>query len=558
MSQKKELNEAFNTVDVSLMLRERSYDFITVQDFGETGISVETDRKTLEKADSVFQKYNRKTLHVAAGSELIDDGEFSLSHANHTILIGEGKIRNAFRRAVHPEYLSGPEMFPSTVGPLHLRRFHEACRKGKATVVIVGDSIFAIASDMVASTENAAYAWVETLQQQNPGVRLRFVNAAVGARNWNDMASDTGNPPPWINPRKDASWKQAICDLEPDLVLINSTGNDVGNFQPKAVHDFISYLKNSPKEPSIILGISHLPSLASDINNYTTMAYLDGLDSVAKWLRSYAQYYGVGYLDFYRWQSIRRDGFDPCELVLTKMDIRGKEKPTKVILFKNGIIHSKFYFPVISLKNGLTTSKCTDFAVSFECKHKVPFIKINLSKEKNIMNCDNHLTIFLDNNNGKISYFLDDGSGIYVESVETDIDIPTFPAYFNILVKGSRIVCSVWQAFKESDWSPQDLVGMGAGYTDICDQTVIRFGGVYHPSIQTEGETEIILYNLCVANACMVEGGGRRNRPDRTDAELYEVSEESGGSGHYHMNAYGVRDILVPIIRNQVWYDEGK
>ncbi|WP_349934906.1 SGNH/GDSL hydrolase family protein [Acetobacter sp. A11-2] len=558
MFSKKESGEDITVKDNYSMLRERIYDFLTVQDFGFTGISVENDRQVLEKADSIFQKYNRKTLRVSAGSELIDDGEFALSRANHIILIGDGKIRNAFRRAVHPDHLSGPEMFPSTIKPFHLRCFHKACRKGEATVVVVGDSIFAVASDMVAPTENAAYAWIETLQQQNPGVKLRFVNAALGARNWNDMASNTTNPPPWINPKKGVSWKQAIRDLEPDLVLINSTGNDVGNFQPNAVYDFISYLKNSSKEPSIILGISHLPSLASDVNNYTTMSYLDGLDSVARWLRSYAQYYGLGYLDFYRWQSIRRDGFDPCEVVLTKMDIQGKEKLPKILLFKNNYIYSKFYFPIISLENGLSTNKCTDFSVSFECKNKVSFISIDLSKEQDRLDHVNRLAICLNNEDGKISYCWSDGSGVLLEPIKTNIDIPTFPARFNILLKGSRVVYSVWQAFKDTDWDPQDLSGMGVGYTDICDQTVIRFGGVFHPSIQTEGETEIILYNLCIANACIVEGGGRRNRPDRTDAELYEVSQAAGGSGHYHMNAYGVRDILVPVIRNQMWYDEGK
>ncbi|WP_003624526.1 SGNH/GDSL hydrolase family protein [Acetobacter pasteurianus] len=533
-------------------------ELISMRENQRQNFSPEMDQVFLERANQLLETLGQKTLYLPRGTVLKAATGFSFEKADSIHLLGEGKIFGAMRKAVHPEYLGGPVMFPPTVRTLHLQQFHAACRKGQATVVVMGDSIFATASDMVSHTENACFSWLETLQECNPGVRFKFVNAALGGRNWSDMNSNSHRPPEWIDARAGLNWKEAVADLKPDLLLLNSGGNDVGKFEPSAVKELIGFFLSLEKAPSIVIGISHLPSLSSEIHEYGTEKFIQGFDTLAKWLRTYALSKGLGYLDFYRWNTIRRDGFDPCELSLSRIDADPIEGFTGFGKPQGCADLGRWKFPAAQNENGLPANSITDFVVSFEIQERPLFLSINLSGtpvDGHKVHYANSIYIYFDNEEGTISWSWSDGiENDHAFRVKTDIPVPSFPAKFNVMVKGNRAVISVWVPFQNSNWQPgNDLVSLGTGYQYICDQTLVRFGGEFCPHIHWAGSGDIIVHNLCIGSAVRVNGGGRRNMPDCTNSELFMSTHYAGGSNHYHMNAYGVRDILTPVIRAQEW-----
>lgn len=542
---------------VKRSIEEHFGDFLSVQDFGQVGRDAKQDQDVLNSADAALHTLGRRTLRVAEGSNLVSPEPCGLEKADHTILRGDGRIFGSIRKAIHSESLGGPVMFPQTVKARHLRQFHNACRTGKATVVVMGDSIFATASDMISHTENATFAWIETLQQHNPGVEFHFVNAAVGGRNWHDMNDPACKPPPWIDPVPESSWKEAVAALKPDLLLLNSGGNDVGCFSVQAVHELIGFFQSQPHVPSIVLGISHPPSLSSDLNDYGTETYIQGMDGVTKWLRTYAIRHGIGYLDFYRWHLMRRDGFDPTELALTQVCLDDSSSIKKFGMSTGNPNLSRWVFPNVMNPEGVSASACTDYAVSFELTSRPLFLSIDLSGQPvdgHCTKCANRLYIWLDEEDGMLAYSWSDGAqDDNANKRKTSIPIPAFPAKFVAMVKGSRVVFGVWCPFRHSDWQPDGLVHLGTGYRYVCDDSLVRFGGEFTPSIQWAGSSDITVYNLCVGSSVVCEAGGARNSPDFTNYELYAASVHAGGSGHYHMNAYGVRDILVPVLRAQAW-----
>lgn len=515
----------------------------------------------LEK-NSQTSSQSKKTLQIPSESSILESTHGSgLGSVNRLILQGNAKVQNCRRKGIHPTHLAPPSMFPATVRPEHLTAFHKACREKQATVMVMGDSIFATASDMVCHTENATYAWLETLQQHLPHVRFTFINAAAGGRSWKDMNSQATPAPEWINPPPNMNWKEAVRYYQPDLLLLHSGGNDVGSFNPLDVKELIAFFLSAPKPPSIILGLTHHPSQASTINGYATQEYQEGLDGIIKWLRTYAQREGFGYLDFHRWHSMRRDGFDPCELTLTRVHPEEGSGLSSFGSYISETPHNNWDFPTCENENHIAANNCTDFALAFELEKKPAFFSLNLSSGYSSAfhpPYSNKLHVFFDDDSGCIAYSWSDGTHPDEDKKRiTNIPIPSFPALFNIMVKGSRLVFSIWVPLSHTNWQPEHLNILGTGYQYVCDETIIRFGSPFTPRLEWAGYNRLRIFNLCVANASVVSENAVRNMPDRTDNDLYEHTYAAGGSRHYHMNAYGVRDILTPVFRAQNWGENG-
>lgn len=513
-------------------------------------ILLEENHQTTPMSDKIFQ--------IASQSEIFENTNGNgLGAINRLILQGNSHIHNCRRKGVHPSHLAPPNMFPATVRAEHLITFHKACRQKQATVMVMGDSIFATASDMICHTENATYAWLETLQQQIPFVKFSFINAAVGGRSWKDMNSQTTPAPEWVDAPHNMSWKEAVQHYQPDLLLLHSGGNDVGTFNPLDVKELVEFFLKSPKPPSVILGLTHHPSQASSINGYGTREYQEGLDGIIKWLRTYAQREGLGYLDFHRWHTMRRDGFDPCELSLTRISPAEGSGLPSFGQYVSETSHNGWVFPSCENENHIAANNCTDFAISFELEKKPAFLSLNLSSENYKAfhpPYSNRLHVFFDNDDGYISYSWSDGTHSDEKKKEiTGVTIPSFPALFNVMLKGSRLVFSVWVPLTHTSWQPGHLNMLGTGYKYIFDESVVRFGGGFTPKIEWAGYNRLRIFNLCIANDSVVSENALRNMPDRTDNDLFEHTYAAGGSGHYHMNAYGVRDILTPIFRAQYW-----
>ncbi|WP_082789680.1 SGNH/GDSL hydrolase family protein [Acetobacter malorum] len=514
-------------------------------------------KELIEKNNQITSS-DDKIFQVEPHSHIFENTHGNgLGSINRLILQGSAHIQNCRRKGVHPVHLSPPSMFPPTVKAEHLTAFHNACRKKQATVMVMGDSIFATASDMICHTENATYAWLETLQQQIPGVRFSFINAAAGGRSWKDMNSQSTPAPEWIDPPQGMNWKQAVRHYQPDLLLLHSGGNDVGNFNPVDVKELVGFFLETDTPPSIILGLTHHPSQASTINGYGTQEYQEGLDGIVKWLRTYAQREGLGYLDFHRWHSMRRDGFDPCELVLTRVYPEEGSGLSSFGAYVSEEPHNGWVFPACENEQQIAANNCTDFALAFELEKKPAFVSFNLSSGSSnafYSPYSNKLHIFFDDDTGYISYSWSDGTHSDEGNKKiTNISVPSFPALFNIMLKGSRLVFSVWNPLSHTNWQPGHLNMLGTGYKYIFDETIVRFGGGFTPNIDWSGYNRIRIFNLCIANSSVINGNTLRNMPDCIDNDLYEQTYCAGGSGHYHMNAYGVRDILTPIFRFQNW-----
>lgn len=514
--------------------------------------------ESLLEANTLITPTSDKTILLNQNTHIVDEPhDNGLGAINHLILQGNVPVQNCRRKAIHPLHLPFPSMFPPTVSALHLSAFHKACSKGHATIVVMGDSIFATASDMIAHTENATFAWIETLQQQIPHVKFSFINAAAGGRSWQDMNKDTTPPPPWINPPPGMSWKEAVRHFQPDLLLLHSGGNDVGNFNPLSVRQLVSFFQNTPKPPSIILGLTHHPSQASTINNYGTQNYQNNLDGINKWLRTYAQHEGFGYLDFHRWHSMRRDGFDPCELALTCVTPEPDTALPAFGEYVSNTAHNSWDFPSCQNENNISADCCTDFAISFEMEHETAFLSLDLGPRNALgfhAPYSNRFHVFFNDESNCITYTWSDGTNAdEARKQVTDIPVPKGPFLFNIMLKGSRLVFSVWHPLSYTNWQPNELTALGTGYQYIYDGSIIRFGGPFTPRLEWAGYNRLRVFNLCVANACIVSNNAARNMPDLTDNDLYQHTYAAGGSGHYHMNAYGVRDILTPVFRAQNW-----
>lgn len=534
---------------------------VQLSDFGSLGVSPQNDAETLKKVETWMQENAAYVMETGAAKNIYVDASQEGQFGEHTMLVGDAQLHGAFRRAVHPKYLSGPALPPPTVYGPHLTQFHKACMNGKAVVVVMGDSIFAPASDMVAPTENPFYALAETLQQQNPHVQFEFINVACGGMRWWDMDSDTTPPPSWMNSQA-TSWKAAVAELKPDLLLLHSGGNDAGSFSPESVKGLIKFFLSCPKVPSIILGLPSLPSLVekySQNERYYSKDYYNSLDTVVKWLRTYALRNGLGILDFYRWHTMRRDGFDPCEIALTKVFPAENSSLPAYDTWLGDEHTGDWRAPAATNENAVPANAATDFFLSFTLQNRPELLSVDLTgltpDEKDVKFA-NQLYVFFNDPSGKIAYSWSDGT-FHADTVKilTNINTPQFPAHFCVAVKGTRVVFSVWSPLPEQTWQPDHvLVGMGVGYQTVCDEILVRFGGSFTPRIAWAGQGQIMIHNFCVANTICTSNNQVRNRPDRVDAQLYGHSWNAGGSNAYHMNAYGVRDILAPIIRSQQWF----
>lgn len=473
--------------------------------------------------------------------------------------------------ASHPKGLPFASIFPATVHSRHLIDFYKAIlkfRSGKINAVkigVMGDSIFAPASDMIAPTENATYSWMMCLREAYPDVIFIFKNCAIGGTTWEDMWSDNTPPPGWMNPTTNI-WKTSVAEESFHLLLLHSAGNDVNRFSPISVNNLIFYFKSLKNPPSIIVGLSYMPSKSSTISNayqqYWTQEYQSGLNHIIRWLRGFCLKNDLGFLDFYRWKSMIVEGFDPEDMALEQiipspcstLPAFGVPVPSATRLHE-----TSWSFPNVKNTREDFANECTDFFIAYSFDSNPETITINLSSQKKYLPhviSDNNFHLIFNDNSGKISYSWSDGiENKFHNKFITDILIPEEkPFFLNVMAKGNQVIVKIWIPLSNTEWYPGDLVAMGVGFTTIFAGIIPRFGSPYTPVLSwTNSEARCTIYNLCIGNQLSVRGGGRRYMPWMTDLTPMERSSTTGGSNAYHLNAYGTRDILSHVFRHQQW-----
>lgn len=463
-------------------------------------------------------------------------------------------------------FIARNTMFSPTVRPEHLRQFHKACSSGKAKVMVMGDSIGAVATDP-AESENYTYCLIETIMQQNPFVDISFINAAMGGASWFQMNSDVFSAMDWLDHLPNESWKNYVAREEPDLLILHSGGNDTPNFNPQEVIGLINFFQSQKKPPSIIISITYNPSYFYDNEtswlNYYTDEWQNALRVTTGWLRSFAINKGLGFLDFYRYMEYCRDGVDIGNIALSKVLLTEDEPNFSWNKFISLSDH-EWSFPKLRNINGTSAQKCSDFTHSFSLNKNPRIMSINLSSfpmKNAIINEPNSVHLFFDEPSGYISWSWSDGIfPSHENKIVTNIPVPqVWPARFNVTVKGSRVWIRVFSPFKHNQsYDPGVLCKYGTGYSDIVNKLLIRFGGDFCPKISfAMPEMQISTHNLCIGSNGRSSQDLYQTSRSTNNHDLFKMFGNTpdliGGSNAYHLNTFGVRDILNPVILFQKW-----
>jgi lysophospholipase L1-like esterase len=443
-----------------------------------------------------------------------------------------------------------PFMFNVDVGPEHLTSFHKACATGKATVVCFGDSIVSQQADLISPTESPWFTFVQQLRAHNPGVAMTEHNYAIAGQVYAQMESSLplSHRPEWWYKDAARTWFSYVAAAQPDLVFLYSGGNDGYGFNVATFKSLIAQLNALRKPPSLIFGIVYPPSRSSTVNNYHLKRTQDGIAFTAGWVRGYAKRHGYGFLDFMRWHNRCRDGYDStetsCTLVNPAPDTPLNWYPSAPIAASPA---GAVAFPANINENGVPANLVTDFYVNFTLHRgfKTP-LSINLSNAPRDPARPAPNAFNLVPAGGRFRYYWSDAADDFIDDTTTDLPVPDGPVTLSIAVKNELLTCAL---------IPAEFLRMGFplcefGKIDICALSVIRFGAPFAPVISgiPPGET-LSFNNICVADHTLATPNSARFTPVLTDADIYTKLPNAGGSGAYHMNAYGVQKIMNPVIK---------
>lgn len=503
----------------------------------------------VQDAINYIYKNSGRILDVPAGSLVQgDNSDLLMQSLQHVIMRGSARILGARERTCHPEHLTFPRLFRPTLQAHHLKNFRKKISESKKIKwVFSGDSILSIGADIVSPSESPVYAWSDEIKRQNFGAEINFHNLCIPATRWDDMAEGTACPP-WWPASQGKLWLDYIIALQADVIVLWFGGNDSENINPSAMNYVIERIEKELPECDILLCVTHLPSCGTSKHGYATIEGQHGRMISQNYTRSYALWRGKGFLDFGRWHRMVRDGYDPCEMSLTRIQpIANSNFPSFEGVYKTE--GKKWFFPKCVNDNSVSASQCTDWAIGVSFSEFFKTLSFPLSGLSSSAR-PNRCRIALEG--GRIVVLVESGIlGVSQIKIDTKFYPKTDrPAFFSIILKNNRLTISV----PHNDWNPDaGSVILGGGFVDIFDMHIPRFGGRYHPYLETDADQILTVYNLCVADSSRADGGCTRFMPFMTDVDLFQRSFSAGGSDQYHQNAYGVRETLVPVIRQENW-----
>lgn len=512
-----------------------------MQDFSGT---TQTDQ--LVAAENALGSGKRPIQYLDPETEIIADGSQATIDANQTVLLGENcTITGAGRRAVNSEILPPPQMFESNVKPRHLTQFYKACRSGAATVIVIGDSIYSPGGSLATMSESPFFTACSEIMRQNPGVKFTFWNMAIGGQNYGGMVSqgDVTTQMPWNDIPAGKTWLEACGDLNPDLVFVHSGGNDGWGLLPSQFNTVHSYFTGLTKVPSLVYGIAYQPSLTSPTNTYNTENTQQGMWWAATYVRSQCIVNDYAYIDELRWQSMCRDGIDPCDLSLTFVTLDGSTAPATwgaAVSTKSG-----WSFPPLLNDNGVSAAACTDWRLggTFPASGTLPnMITVDLALYGKCQ-----LWIMFDSSRNITAKYTD-GTTIWTIPC-TGVKAQTGDLQFALTLKNNRLQLLVLPAKANTDWKFNGIGDkqLSLGYETVFDTQIVNYSVPYTPKITTDTDSQMLVDGLWVASSWHITESCRRYRPICTNNWLYKDTPNAGGSDAYHMNTYGVRMLLTPL-----------
>lgn len=505
-------------------------------------------------------------------SFILDYNQEACQKAGEFILFSQNPNnfgKNKRRQVINPAWGS-PYMLPQTVKPHQLLNFQKACAKGQATVLIMGDSIFNAGAHLANPQQNPWEELLSALKKANPHVVLKEYNQTWGAQTWSQMASSQNGSqiPEWIDGQDgEKSWLEICLDKKPDLTFLYSGGNDGANLNPQDVDKVVKAFQSINSD--VVLCETFQPSTGSDVNGYWQVGKQDGVHFSRRYITTYAQAHNLPYLPFGRWGDMIRDGFDPEILAMPENNPQeGSAYPARYQNIPDTVLsHQKttYFFPPIKNMLDVSADSCTDWCIALThegVSHNTAEWRIPLSMST-LFGHDNCLWIVFHKNH--LEFSITDGAGNKT-TYKTNIPIPRSKWSFWMMVRGARLVFAMRLHYH----SEENENSIGLGYTKILDVLIPRAGAPYQPYISASGDENVTLGKfsidaLCCADATRADGGGMRFRPSVTNRSLYYNTEinrgghtgswkpNAGGSDSYHMNNFGVQNLLYPVINAQDW-----
>ncbi|MCP1245960.1 hypothetical protein NKW54_08410 [Acetobacter cerevisiae] len=547
----------------------RAADNIVVHDYGVGGVSAPSDVAGIIAADAQGAKTGGKILRVAPDVDVLGDASTALAAANHTVILGnkDQRILVAPRRAVHPDHYPSASMFPSTVKARHLTNFLTACIEASKTggtvrIGVMGDSIMSIATCARTPIDLPWELLCDAVRKAWPNVNFETYNCAIGGMTWNSMNSDDTPPNPWNPGYADyTSWRKYVASLNLDLLLLYSGGNDGRGIDVTAMHDLVQFFEGQSHIPSIIFGVTYQPSLGSSTLDYWDVGIQEGIDFAAQYVRSYALANDYGYLDFGRWHAMCRDGFDPTVISLSRLAPNGTTLLDWGTPF-NLAANQDYDFPDVMSVYNVNANYCTDWAVTFSLDPLPNVFDFQCSGAQPIWGQPGANPVFVLFNAGDNVVIRIQHPYGGTTDYDTGVPIPTVAAgaawglHMGVALKGTRLRMSMWspQSGIPDPSTLEDNMWMEKGMITIFDRHIERCGAPYAPHFSFDGQAyKMAIHSLLVADSTKINPDQQRYKPIVTDNELYEFTDDHGGSDAYHLNSEGTRKILGPVIYAQDW-----
>jgi hypothetical protein len=516
---------------------------------GATGNGTTVDATAIAAADAVLFGEGQTSAYFPAGT-YVGDGSPSAGITN-TIAKGPGRFQagTTLRTQVSDENLPVARMFNSGVGPQHLVQLHAALAAGSAVAVNVSASIFAPGGDTYSPSE---YLWLklcDEIRKGNPLKTLIEYNRGIGGKAWADFANTASASAPWWPAGSPATWQANVIALNPDLIFFNFNDSDGFGFTSVGFLQIMATLNALSKVPSILHSTSYLGTNASETGGSYTASDINAHAFCNGYVRSYAEKYGYGFLDFERWFTMVRDGFDITVSALTRVT---PAAGTNLTAFGTPMptVNGTWTFPDVINENGVAANNCTDFSINFTL-NTPPNGVVQFPLFPNGINGNtpspNQFYINLTAGNNIATAWCDSVNN-NLDTNNTTIPVPTTAVAYQLTLKGNRLELSVKTT---SDTYADTVPPTGLGFTTIWEGKIVRFGGSFTPYISGLGTgNTITINNLAIGNSQFATPNNQAYRPISDNNSLYVQTYGAGGSNTGHMNAYGRMRGLVPVIEN--------
>lgn len=446
---------------------------------------------------------------IAAGKSEIDveqdySAPHSMSNRSNVLFRGDGSFSGVntnsgnYRRQVVPLTSPDARAFPD--------RFSISERySGTVSAVLIGDSLGTYGANTISASDALATRLSEKLAADNPTLEIAFKSRAIGGQTFGtaDDVPVTSFPIadryPWYTDDM-RPWLDYVEDLSPDIVFISFGMNDKQNFDRTKLESVVSKIEAMPTSPQIVFVTNMAPNLSPHPDNASFGSYIEqeGRDSVAGWVRTYANYHGYPLIDVNRTFNMVRDGRDILDTYLVEQD--------------------EVTFGSASAYIADADQACRDFSLKAEIEAaawtNLQPLSINLCGTS--VNSDGaNNVVFVDDDAGflRFKFFRGGPSSLYLQ-VTSEIPTPIVDTEVEISLRNGEFSFRLYPASAGADAGVQPFT-----------QKVITYGGLFIPTIFYFGGGGA----GPVLSATLSVGVERPYKPAVTDLDLW--GEPTSGTG---------------------------